>query len=97
MPVPQRTCTADLRPRGHVASIGVIIAIYLQNSELKLQRQELEDTRKEIKRQATAQEKSLKSLDEQAKTTKVISNISILTSLLEYHEPKLYELIKWIS
>ncbi len=63
---------------------GIIITILLQKKELTLQRQELMYTRRELKRNADAQEKSEKAITEQTESLKISAKLSALTSLVDF-------------
>jgi hypothetical protein len=60
-----------------LAFAGVIYAIYLQTKELKLQRIELEQTRKELERSASAQEATENALVKQVQLQALAAAISI--------------------
>jgi hypothetical protein len=64
---------------------GVIVTVLLQREELALQRQELEDTRKELARAAAAQEASQANLAKQAEALETSARLSALRSMLEYY------------
>lgn len=61
---------------------GIIYTIYLQKSELSLQRQELIETRKELARSAEAQEKSEKALNRQLASMTLTAKLNALNSLV---------------
>ncbi len=66
-----------------LAFAGIIYTIFLQRKELSLQRLELMETRKELKRSADAQEKSEIALTEQIKSMKLTAKLNALNSLVE--------------
>jgi hypothetical protein len=66
-----------------LAFAGVIYAIYLQTKELKLQREELSQTRKEIERSASAQEATERALNKQVQLQALASSINVESSLLQ--------------
>lgn len=72
-----------------LALAGVICAILLQREDLEIQRQELALTRTELKRGAAAQERSEKSLTEQARAAEQSAQLSTVKYLLEYYENEL--------
>jgi hypothetical protein len=61
---------------------GVIYTIYLQKTELGLQRLELIETRKELSRSAEAQEKSEKALNKQLTSMTLTAKLNALNSLV---------------
>jgi hypothetical protein len=65
-----------------LALAGIIYTIYLQHLELKLQREELQLTRVELKRSAEAQEKLQISAQEQADALSFDTMLNILSSLI---------------
>lgn len=66
-----------------LAFAGVIVAILLQGEELKLQRQELADTRAELKRQADAAERQEAALVNQRRAMLLSAAISGAAGLAE--------------
>ena len=66
-----------------LALAGIIYTIFLQRKELGLQRLELMETRKELKRSADAQENSEKALTEQIVSMKLTAKLNALNSLVE--------------
>ncbi|GJM17207.1 MAG: hypothetical protein DHS20C13_25340 [Thermodesulfobacteriota bacterium] len=71
-----------------LALAGIIYTIFLQRKELKLQRLELLETRKELSRTAEAQEKSEIALGNQAKSLKLTTQLSALNSLVNAYSEK---------
>lgn len=72
-----------------LAFAGVIFTILLQRNELALQRQELEDTRAELKRSAEAQEKSQAALTQQVAGQRVSARLAALTALVNMYSHNL--------
>ena len=72
-----------------LAFAGVIFTIYLQKTELSLQRKELELTRVQLARSANAQEKSEKALANQVKLMNRTAKLNALNSLVEYYSEQL--------
>lgn len=72
-----------------LAFAGIIYTIFLQRDELALQRIELELTRKELRRAATAQEKSQKALDEQVSALLMSAKLNALNGLVDYYSTEL--------
>ncbi len=68
-----------------LAFAGIIYTILLQRSELKLQRQELTETRIELKRSADAQEKSEKAFIKQIDAMNQTAKINGLNSIVEFY------------
>lgn len=68
-----------------LAFLGIIITILLQSKELSLQRQELKDTRDELQRSASAQEKSEIALNRQAENLKISAKLTALNTLVTYY------------
>src|SRR5690554_2970678 len=66
-----------------LALAGIIYTILLQRKELSLQRLELIETRRELKRSADAQEKSEKALTDQIKSMKTTAKLNALNSLVD--------------
>lgn len=56
-----------------LAFLGMMIAIYFQKEELKLQRQELSETREELRRSAEANEEAAKLAKENIDAQKIMS------------------------
>ena len=69
-----------------LALIGVIIAVYLQNRELRLQRMELKSSRKQLARTAYAQEKSDSALREQAQALRQATAYQAYSNLRNTYE-----------
>lgn len=61
------------------AFAGIILSIFMQSKELKLQRDEIKDNRLELSRQADA-------LERQANNLKISAKLSSLNSLLTYYQ-----------
>ena len=74
-----------------LAFAGLIVAILLQREELKLQRLELTETRKELSRAADAQAKSQEALDRQAKNAEVAARLQSLSTLVVYYDKRIAE------
>jgi len=68
-----------------LAFAGIIYTILLQRKELVLQRDELRDTRLELKRSANAQEKSEKQQRRQSENLKITAKLNALNTLLNYY------------
>lgn len=68
------------------AFAGLVYTIFLQRDELKLQRLELEETRKELARSATAQEESQAALKAQLSSMYQTSKINALNSLIQAND-----------
>jgi hypothetical protein len=66
-----------------LALAGIIYTILLQRKELSLQRLELIETRRELKRSADVQEKSEKALTDQIKSMKLTAKLNALNSLVD--------------
>lgn len=75
-----------------LAFLGMIITLYMQREELKLQRQELKDTKLEIARSATAQENTFQI---SLLSSKVSALDSLITSWRERHKrmPKEFDAV----
>lgn len=71
-----------------LAFAGVIYTIYLQKKELSLQRLELIETRKELARSATAQEKTEKALTQQVWLQNATAKLTSLNILIHYSKEK---------
>lgn len=63
----------------------IIYTILLQRKELRLQRQELADTRAELKRSSDAQEKSERQLRRQSENLKISAKLNALGTLVNYY------------
>ncbi len=66
-----------------LAFAGIVYTILLQRKELTLQRMELVETRKELRRSADAQEKSEQALSMQIKSMQTAAKLNALNSLVE--------------
>lgn len=71
-----------------LAFAGVIYAIFLQHEELRLQRQELAETRKVLKRSAEAQEKSEAALNRQITEMDRASRINLMSTIVSFNSLK---------
>jgi hypothetical protein len=71
-----------------LAFCGIIITILLQSSELRLQREEIKENRKELVRTTDIQRKQSISLDRQAENLKISARLSALNTLVNYYTEK---------
>lgn len=71
-----------------LAFCGIIITILLQSSELKMQRHEIKENRKELERTTKVQEQQGISLNRQAENLKISAKLSALNTLVNYHTEK---------
>jgi len=71
-----------------LAFCGIIITILLQSSELKMQRQEIQENRKELVRTTKVQEQQSISLNRQAENLKISAKLSALNTLVNYYTEK---------
>lgn len=71
-----------------LAFCGIIITILLQSSELRLQREEIQENRKELVRTTEVQEKQGISLNRQAENLKISAKLSALNTLVNYYNEK---------
>lgn len=76
-----------------LAFAGLIYTIVLQRADLRLQREELQLTRDEIKRQATAQENSVKEQAAQVKLLEEQINKDIRPYINAYWEIRNYDIV----
>jgi len=72
-----------------LAFAALIFTIFMQREELLLQRQELEYTRIELTRSATAQEQSEAALRAQAETASQAAALSAINALLGYYREEI--------
>lgn len=70
------------------AFAGIIYTILLQKKELTLQRQELADTRIELRRSADAQERSERAFQKQIEMMNLSARLNALNSAVEYYNSK---------
>jgi hypothetical protein len=70
------------------AFAGIIYTILLQKKELTLQRQELADTRIELRRAADAQERSERAFQKQIEMMNLSARLNALNSAVEYYNSK---------
>jgi hypothetical protein len=70
------------------AFAGIIYTILLQKKELTQQRQELVDTRIELKRSADAQERSERAFKKQIEMMNLSARLNALNSAVEYYNSK---------
>jgi hypothetical protein len=68
------------------AFAGLVCTVLLQREELKLQREELEDTKKVLARAADAQEKSEKALASQIQSMNLGSLVDGYAAMLDYYD-----------
>ena len=68
-----------------LALAGIIISIRMQSRELELQREELTETRKELKRSASAQEKSERALTKQLESMQMTARLNALNTLINFN------------
>lgn len=68
-----------------LAFAGLIYTIMLQKEDLELQRSEIALNRAELRKTATAQQKSEKALVEQVEQMKISSKLNALNSILNYY------------
>jgi hypothetical protein len=71
-----------------LAFAGIIYTILLQKKELTLQRQELVDTRVELRRSADAQERSERAFQKQIEVMNLSARLNALNSAVEYYNSK---------
>ncbi|MDQ3111291.1 MAG: hypothetical protein M3R17_15495 [Bacteroidota bacterium] len=71
-----------------LAFAGIIYTILLQKKELTLQRQELVDTRVELRRAADAQERSERAFIKQIEVMNLSARLNALNSAVEYYNSK---------
>lgn len=71
-----------------LAFAGIIYTILLQKKELTLQRQELIDTRVELRRSADAQEKSEQAFKKQIEVMNLSARLNALNCAVEYYNSK---------
>jgi hypothetical protein len=71
-----------------LAFAGIIYTILLQKKELTLQRQELADTRVELRRSADAQERSERAFKKQIDVMNLSARLNALNSAVEYYNSK---------
>jgi hypothetical protein len=70
------------------AFAGIIYTILLQKKELSQQRQELADTRVELRRAADAQERSERAFKKQIEMMNLSARLNALNSAVEYYNSK---------
>ena len=71
-----------------LAFAGIIYTILLQKKELTQQRQELVDTRRELRRSADAQERSERAFKKQIEVMNLSARLNALNSAVEYYNSK---------
>jgi hypothetical protein len=71
-----------------LAFAGIIYTILLQKKELTLQRQEMADTRVELRRSAEAQERSERAFQKQIEMMNLSARLNALNSAVEYYNSK---------
>ncbi len=68
-----------------LAFAALIYTIILQREEIKLNRLEIENNRKELKKATTAQQLSQQALKEQAKQTELTAKINAISTVIGYY------------
>lgn len=68
-----------------LAFCGIIVTILLQSKELRLQREEIQENRKELIRTRDIQDQQRVSLGEQAENLKISARLSALNTMLNYY------------
>lgn len=68
-----------------LAFAGLIYTIFLQKEDLQMQREEIAQNRKELKKSAIAQQKSEKALAEQVEQMKVTAKLNALNTIINFY------------
>lgn len=68
-----------------LAFAGLIYTIFLQKEDLQMQREEIAQNRKELKKSAIAQQKSEKALAEQVEQMKITAKLNALNTIINFY------------